>query len=332
MRLFSLLASGIFVATASTALAQHATQYPLQLENCGVELTFTEAPQRAVGIGQNSSEILLLLGLADRMVGTATWVSPVLEEVAADNEKVPRLADSTASYEAILGTEPDFIAAQFGMRDEAGNREQYADLGIPSYISPTTCAMKDASNGDGVRLEPWTSELLYQEISELAAIFDVNERGAELVSELRSREAAVRAQLGKRAAGLSMVFWFSSPEIAGDAWVAGRNGASAYMMEVLGARNIVDSEEDWPLVSWEAIAAADPTVIVVGTMDRRNRPADDPAVKMEFLQTDPMVSQLSAVQADHLVLLDAQAMNPTLRTIGGLETLAEALQSQGLLQ
>lgn len=245
---------------------------------------------------------------------------------------MPRLSSTAASYETVLGTNPDFIAAQFGMKEETGSRKQYADLDIPTYISPTACAMSDASNGDGARPTAWTPDLLFQEITELAAIFDVNERGVVLVEELKSREAAVREKLGNRAEGVSMVFWFSSPDIAGDAWVAGINGASAYMMSILGADNIVNSEEDWPLVSWEAIATADPSVIVVGTMDRRNRPADDPAVKMEFLKTDPMVSQLTAVKSDHLVLLDAQAMNPTLRTIGGLETIAEALESSSLLK
>lgn len=332
MRVIPIAASVLLISTVCVPVSAHETQYPLTIENCGKELTFDDAPQRAVGIGQNSSEILLLLGLADRMVGTATWVSPVLDEVAADNETVPRLSSTTARFEAIVGTDPDFIAAQFAMRDEAGNREQYADLGIETYISPTACAMADASNGDGARPTPWTPELLYQEITELAAIFDVNDRGQDLVEGFKAREAAVREQMGNRAEGVSMVFWFSSPEIAGDAWVAGSNGASAYMMNILGARNIVESEEDWPLVSWEAIATANPTVIVVGTMDRRNRPADDPAVKMEFLQTDPVVSQLEAVRSGNLVLLDAQAMNPTLRTIGGLETIAAAFESNGLLQ
>lgn len=332
MRLFPIAASSVLLSATCLSSAAAETQYPLTLSNCQEQVTFDAAPQRAVGIGQNSSEILLLLGLADRMVGTATWVSPVLEEVAADNEKVPRLSSTSASFEAIVGTNPEFIAAQFGMDGEAGSRAQFADLGIGTYISPTACAMSDASNGDGARPTAWTPELLYQEITELAAIFDVASRGEELVTSLKSREAAVREKMGKRAEGVSMVFWFSSPEIAGDAWVAGKNGASAYMMSVLGATNIVDNEEDWPLVSWEAIATVDPTVIVVGTLSRRNRPADDPAIKMEYLETDPMVSQLGAVQSGNLVLLDAQAMNPTLRTIGGLETIAAALESNGLLK
>lgn len=332
MRLLTATTSATIILSSMGMPAHAATTYPLTLENCGAAITIAAAPQRAVSIGQNSSEILLMLGLADRMVGTSTWVSPVLEELAVENEKVSRLSSTAASYETVLGTNPDFIAAQFGMKEETGSREQYSDLNIGTYISPTACAMSDASNGDGARPTAWTPALLFQEITELAAIFDVSERGEALVEDLKSREAAVREKVGNRAEGVSMVFWFSSPDIAGDAWVAGINGASAYMMGILGAGNIVDSEEDWPLVSWEAIATADPSVIVVGTMDRRNRPADDPAIKLEFLKTDPMVSQLTAVQSDHLVLLDAQAMNPTLRTIGGLETIAAALESNGLLK
>lgn len=48
-----------------------ATQYPLTLDNCGVKVTFDKAPERAVGLGQASAEIMLLFGPEDRMVGTA---------------------------------------------------------------------------------------------------------------------------------------------------------------------------------------------------------------------------------------------------------------------
>lgn len=34
-------------------------------------------PQRAVSLNQGSTEILLSLGLADRMAGTATWADPI---------------------------------------------------------------------------------------------------------------------------------------------------------------------------------------------------------------------------------------------------------------
>ncbi|MNE06107.1 Periplasmic binding protein [compost metagenome] len=114
--------------------------------------------------------------------------------------------------------------------------------------------------------------------------------------------------------------------------MAGKNGASGYITQALGAKNIVSSEQEWPLVSWETIAAESPTVIVIGTMDRRNQPADDPVAKRQFLTTDPVVSKLDAVEKGHIVEMNAQAMNPTIRTITGLETVAASLESFGLLK
>lgn len=334
MRLLNLTAAAaaalLLPAPGATA---EPTRYPLTIENCGAEVRFDAAPQRAVGLGQNSTEIMLLLGLADRMVGSAVWVSPVLERVADDNAKVPRLADSRPSFEAVVGTDLDFVAAQFlsavGPEGRVGTREQFADLGVPSYISPTDCATTGNERADGSRAELWSPELLFQEIEELAAIFDVAERGEALVAEFEGRIETVRERLAMRDDEPTILFWFSSPEVAGDAWVAGRNGASGYVAGVVGARNVVETQAEWPLMSWEAIATEDPDIIVIGTMSRRNQPSDDPAVKREFLESDPVARELSAVQAGRIVEMDAQAMNPTIRTIDGLEIVADALERFG---
>lgn len=322
-------------ALPSAAFAS-ATSYPLTIENCGSDVVIEKAPQHAVGLGQNSSEILLMLGLADRMAGSAIWVSPVLPELAADNNKVHRIAANTPNFEAVVSREPDFIAAQFltsvGPQGRVGTRQQFADLGVPSYVSPTDCAVTDNAVSDGARKKMFSMDLLYQEIDELSRIFDVADRGEKLIAEIKAREAAVRARVADKAKDVSLVYWFSSPEVAGDAWMAGKNGASGYITQVLGAKNIVSSEQEWPLVGWEAIAAENPTVIVIGAMDRRTQGADDPAVKRSFLATDPVVSKLGAVEKGHIVEMDAQAMNPTIRTISGLETVAASLERFGLLK
>ncbi len=322
-------------ALPSIALAAP-TSYPLTIENCGSNIVIEKAPQRAVGLGQNSTEILLMLGLADRMSGSAIWVSPVLPELAGDNEKVHRIAANTPNFEAVVAREPDFIAAQFltsvGPQGRVGTRQQFSDLGVPSYVSPTDCVVTDNSVSDGSRKKMFSMDLLYQEIDELSRVFNVAERGEKLIAEIKAREAAVRTRVADKAKNVSLAYWFSSPEVAGDAWMAGKNGASGYITQVLGAKNIIASEQEWPLVGWEAIAADDPTVIVIGTMDRRTQGADDPAVKKKFLATDPVVSKLEAVEKGHIVEMDAQAMNPTIRTITGLETVAASLERFGLLK
>ena len=75
MRLAALtIAAGFSLASLPSPALAAATQYPLTLQNCGSTVTFDKAPQRVVSIGQSSTEILLSLGLADKIVGTAVWV------------------------------------------------------------------------------------------------------------------------------------------------------------------------------------------------------------------------------------------------------------------
>jgi iron complex transport system substrate-binding protein len=315
--------------------AAESTQYPLHLENCGQQITIEKAPSRVVSIGQNSTEILFNLGLAPKIVGTAVWFSDLPAEFQAANAKIDRLADSDPSFESVLGKEPDLVTAQYewhvGPNGSVAKREQFHDLKIPTYVSPADCVAKDNSGGgDGVRLEMFTMELVYREITELAAIFDIQDRGAELVAELKAREAAAKAAVAGAGEGLTMAFWFSSPEVKGDAYIAGRNGPPAFIMKALGARNVLETNEEWPLVSWETIAGANPNVLVLADMARRRHGADDVKVKIDFLKTDPVASQLDAVQKQHWVILSTQEMDAGIRTLDGLEKLADAIGRFGM--
>lgn len=331
MKLASVIGACAIALVGSSALAAGKTQYPLTLENCGRKVTFDKAPARAVSIGQNSTEILLSLGLASKLVGSAMWLGPVLPNLKADNDKVPRISNTQPSFEAVVKNDPDLVAAQFvfdiGPNGVVGKREQFEELGVATYISPGDCAAKDNSMRDGSRSKLFSMASIYQEITEFAAIFDVQDKGEAFVAELKDREAkAIASVSGTKAANVSMIFWFSSSNLAGDAWMAGRNGAPGYISQKLGVTNPIQTDEEWPGVSWEAVAAANPTVIVVGTMDRRKFPADDPKAKIQFMETDPVVSKLDAVRNKRFIELSAQAMNPTIRTIDGIETIAAGLK------
>ena len=311
------------------------TTYPLTINSCGQEITFNQAPARTVSVGQSTTEVLYLLGVADRVVGTALWIGPVLKGYEEANAKVERLADNDPSFEAVVGKRPDLVTTQFqwqiGPEGVVGTPAQFAELGIPVYTSPADCVGKDNSGGgDGVRNTGFTMELIYQEIRDLAKICNVQDRGEEVVADLKKREEAARAKIATANGKLSAVFWFSSAELDIDPYVAGRNGAPGYIMSALGLKNVIESDEEWPTVGWETIAKANPIVIVAGKMDRRRFPADDIAVKRKFLETDPVASIMPAVRQGHVFDMDAQAMNPTIRTIEGIETLAEAISAAGL--
>ena len=78
-----LCALGLMFTAVSSALA---TTYPLTIENCGYQETFTRPPERVVALGQNTVEILLLLGLQKQVVASAFWPTSVLPQLA---EQIP---------------------------------------------------------------------------------------------------------------------------------------------------------------------------------------------------------------------------------------------------
>ena len=327
------LVAGLVLAAGAAEAAE--TQYPLTLENCGRPVTFEKAPQRAVSLGQSSTEILYLLGVGDRVVGTAVWIGPVLSGYEDVNAKVERLADNDPSFESVVAKKPDLVTAQFqwhvGPEGIVATPEQFEELNIPVYTSPADCIGKDnTGGGDGVRNTVFSMEQIYKEVSEPAQIFNVQDQGEKVIADLKAREEAARKKIASADGKLSAVFWFSSAELDIDPYVAGRKGAPGYIMSALGIRNVIESDEEWPTVGWETIAKADPTIIVAGKMERRRFPADDVTVKHKFLTEDPVTSLMPAVKNGLVVDMDAQAMNPTIRTIEGIEVLADAVEKAGL--
>jgi iron complex transport system substrate-binding protein len=328
-----LLASLVAASFASSAHAAE-TIYPLTLQNCGRQITIGEAPVKTVSIGQSSTEILYLLGLAEKVAGTALWVGPVLEGYEEVNARIDRLADNDPSFESVLAKKPDLVTVQFqgqvGPEGVVAKPEQFEELGVPVYTSPSDCTGKENSAaGDGVRHQVFTMDLVYQEIRELAQIHNVQDKGEEVVADLKKREQAARSKVASAEGKLSAVFWFSSAADA-DPYVAGKNGAPGYIMAALGIENIIETDDEWPTVGWETIAKADPTIIVAGSMERRRYPLDSLEAKLEFLKADPVASLMPAVKNGHVFNMDAQAMNPTIRTIEGIEALSDAIAKAGL--
>ncbi len=317
-----------------TGLAQAAaTHYPLTLDNCGKPQTFAQAPQRTVTIGQASTELLYALGLGDKLAATSLWFNNVLPEYQVQNAKVPRLADNEPSFEAVVGKRPQLVTVQFewmvGAQGVVGTREQFDELGISTYLLPSDCEGKDNLVGaDGTRLQAFQVDTIYKSVSQLAAIFDVQDRGTALNAELRGRLDSARAQLaGKDLSATSALFWFSSADLHIDPYVAGRQGVADFMLRTLGVRNVVESSEEWPTVGWETLAKANPTWLIIARMDRRRYPADDYRKKLAFLRSDPVTRNMDAVKHDRIIILDADAMQAGIRLFSGVQTLAAAFAS-----
>jgi iron complex transport system substrate-binding protein len=310
------------------------TEYPLTVENCGATLTFPHAPARTVTIGQAGTEMLFALGLGDKLAGTSLWFNDVLDKYKGQNDKIERLADNEPSFESVIGKRPELVAVELewmvGPQGAVATREQFHELGIATYLMPSDCESKDNLVGaDGTRLAPFRVQSIYKSITELAAIFDVQARGQQLNTQLQASLArSVAAVQDKN--HTSALVWFSSASLDIDPYVAGHKGIPDFMLKTLGVRNVVQSDEEWPTVGWETIAKANPTFLVIARMDRRRFPADDYQKKLAFLHSDPVTRNMDAVKNNRIIILDAMAMQASLRMFDGLQSLATAINSYDL--
>ena len=329
------LATGLGLCSVAQAAP---TQYPLTLQNCGSTQTFAHAPARAVTIGQAGTEMLFALGLGDKLVGTSLWFNDVLPQYQAQNAGIERLADNEPSFESVIGKRPELVAVELewvvGPQGVVATREQFDELKIATYLMPSDCESKDNLVGaDGTRLAPFRIDSIYQSITQLAQIFDVQERAQQLNAQLQASLAkSVATVQNKDLKDTSALVWFSSASLDIDPYVAGHQGIPDFMLNTLGVRNVVASDEEWPSVGWETIAKANPTFLVIARMDRRRFPADDYQKKLEFLRSDPVTRNMDAVKHNRIIVLDAMALQASVRMFEGLETLATALNSYDLAQ
>ncbi|MET7701251.1 ABC transporter substrate-binding protein [Streptomyces sp. NPDC005485] len=322
----ALLLTGCGSGSSGTASAKTA----VTLDNCGRTVRVAAPPRHAVSLNQGTTEIMLSLGLADRMAGTATWTDPVMKGLEKANAEVPRLADNNPSFERVLDTEPDFVAASFVStlgKGGVATRDQLEKVGVPTYVSPSDCAGKDNSgDGDGSRKQPLTIDTVYGEVRDLAKVFGVQKRGDRLVASLKQR--MTKATSGIDASDVTLLYWFANAQ---SPYMAGCCGAPGIITRALGAKNTFGAtHEEWPQINWETVADRDPDVLVIGDLTRKSQTAESAARKIAFLESDPVTKNMSAVRHKRYVLLSGQAMNPTIRTVEGVEQVAAGLRRFGL--
>ncbi|GAB17429.1 putative ABC transporter substrate binding protein [Gordonia effusa NBRC 100432] len=324
----ALLGVGCGAETADTSTGGEAAGYPITLANCGRDVTVKSPPQRIASLNQSSTEILLSLGLADRIAGTATWTDPVLPTLADANAKVKRIADNWPSLEAVLNVEPDFVTSSFtstvGPAGTVTTPERLQDFGIASYTSPSDCENKIADDGDGSRSEPMTLDIVYREITELAKLTGVPDAGVKLIASLKDRAAKASRTT---TSGKSALFWFANSE---SPYMAGCCGAPGVIATALGLRNVfADTKQEWPQINWEEVASRNPDVLILGDLTRRDQSAETAAAKIKFLESHPVTQKMDAVRNKRYITVTGAELNPSLRTVYGIESVAAGLKRLG---
>jgi iron complex transport system substrate-binding protein len=308
-----LLATALIAALAIGPAAA-ATTYPLTLQNCGVAVTVEKAPSRVVTIKSTTTELLLSLGLSERIVGVGFQDGPLPEALAASGAGLPVLSDKLPSQEVVLETEPDFIYGGWESNfaaDGAGERATLAQLGVATYVAPAACRT--------IRPPKLTFDAIFAEIAEIGTIFDAEPAATALIDGQRASLAALAADTR----GLTAA-WYSSGTKA--PYVGAGSNAPAMIIEALGLRNIFgDVDDGWISASWEAVVDANPDVIVL--VDAAWNSA---AQKKKLLAENPITSKLDAVVNQRYLVIPFPAAEAGVRNVPATLDMARQLAALDL--
>jgi iron complex transport system substrate-binding protein len=284
--------------------------YPVTIDNCGEELTFDAAPEKVFAYYQHPAETLLALGLGHTVVGYAYPDNDALPGQEAAYDALPVVSDKGASFEQVVRTEPDLVYGGYGSAfdaEDGRSREAFADAGIATYLNRESC--------EGAESE---IDAVYDEITDLGAIFGVPDRAAALVEELRADvDETVTALDGVEPVS---VFVYDSGDDS--AFTAGGSGIADQVITLAGGRNVFgDVDDTFADVSWEQVVAAQPDVILV--LDYYGTPSIEE--KRQALLDRPDLADLPAIVDDRFASLTLQDTVLGVRPPQAVASLARAL-------
>ncbi|WP_109514592.1 ABC transporter substrate-binding protein [Pseudomonas ovata] len=308
----------LYLALACAAVAE-ASDYPLTVRSCERDVTFTQAPQRAVSHDLNMTDMLLALGLRERMVGftgISGWktLDPALRAQLAG---LPEIAPRHPSVENLLAAGADLYVAgwNYGMRVGGPVTPQtLAPLGIAVYELSESCSFvmgqHEARFAD-----------LYNDLRNLGRIFSVEARAQVLIDQTRQRVQRVQAALGDNPVR-PRVFLYDSGEDR--PLTSGRLGMPQALIQGAGGHNVMDDVSgSWVSVNWESVVERNPEVMVIVDYGPTSWQA-----KRDFLLQHPALQSVDAIRHQRFVVLSYIQATPSLHNAQALEILAQALHPE----
>ena len=304
----------ITLSLLSTAASAQTT-----VQSCDRTVTFDSPPQAAVSHDINLTEMMLVLGLTDHMVGytgISGW-NKLDTEMTAGVAQLPELAERYPSKEVLIGADADFYFAgwNYGMRvgDEV-TPETLEPFGIKVYELTESC-IHISEKG------PASMDDMYNDLRNLGAIFGVPERAEALVAGYQTELADFLATQPDLPTPPRVFVYDSGEDVP---FTAGRYAMPNALIEAAGGTNIMnDFDKSWATVGWEAVVERNPEVIVI--VNYGEVTADQ---KRAFLMSNPAFAEIDAVKNDRFVVLDYVEATPGPRNINAVKRLAAGLRAQ----
>ena len=288
----------------------------VSVNSCNRTVSFDSSPQRAISNDVNLTEMMLVLGLSDKMVGytgISGWKT-LDEEMRLGVEQLPELSPKYPTKEVLVGADADFFFAGWNYGMKVGGEvtpETLKPFGINVYELTESCihimTKKKVSMDD-----------MYNDLLNLGLIFQIENRAKKIVDAYRTDLNNFTQKLEPIAA--KKVFVYDSGEDT--PFTAGRYAMPTALIEAAGGINIMDDfQKSWGTVTWEEVIDRNPEVVVIVNYGKVTAEQ-----KRKFMMSNPAFANIDAVKNDRFVILEYVEATPGPRNIKAIKKLAKAFR------
>ena len=288
----------------------------VSVDSCNRTVTFDSPPQRAISNDVNLTEMMLVLGLSDKMVGytgISGWKT-LDKEMRLGVKQLPELSPKYPTKEVLVGADADFFFAGWNYGMKVGGEvtpETLKPFGINVYELTESCihimTKKKVSMDD-----------MYNDLLNLGLIFQIENRAKKLVDAYRSDLKKFTQKLESIPA--KKVFVYDSGEDT--PFTAGRYAMPTALIEAAGGINIMDDfQKSWGTVTWEEVIDRNPEVVVIVNYGKVTAEQ-----KRKFMMSNPAFANIDAVKNDRFVTLEYVEATPGPRNIKAIKKLAKAFR------
>lgn len=301
LALVSVVTSALLVGCQQETVEQTiaATAYTV-VDDRQQEVTFNETPKTIVSLQPSNTEILFALGVGERVIG-ATSYDTYPEEALA----IERISDiTTVNLERVVELEPDVVIAYDTL--EEAQIKQLEELGLTVFLIQSAMTLAD----------------VYSDITQLAQVMQVEEKGAEVVASIQAQIANVQQKVAPFN-GSRTVYYEVAP--APDVWTAGNDTFQQELLSAAGINNLFADQTGWFQVSEEEVITRNPAVIMT-TANYLEDPIGE-------LKTRVGWASVTAIQTGAIHLVDEDLFSrPATRVGDAVEEAAKIVYPEAFAQ
>lgn len=236
-----LLAAGTMVF-AGGAKEASLPSIDLTMDRAGAPITLPAKVERIISMAPSTTEILIDLGLADKIIAADTNT----QKDGLLKQDIPYFDMMKPDAEKLIALKPDVVFIS-GMSNAKGNTpfSPLIDAGICVVNIPSSSSI----------------EAVYLDIAYIAAAVKQEGKGAKIIANMKKEIEAVQKKGAAIAQDKKKTVYF---EIGAAPYMysLGTGTFINEMIEIIGAQNILADQKSWIAVSDEMVLAKDPDVIL----------------------------------------------------------------------